>query len=99
MCPSARNSRSRCCIIDTGNIARVSGWRQEQVRVPGRVAVGVDINATHHRAVREGVVTGTATAVHVGRGTAAFDVVIADECGRRVCSSRITCQLRDAPPA
>ncbi len=65
---------------------------------PGRVAVGVDINATHHRAVREGVVTGTAVPLHVGRGTAAFEVVIADESGRRVCSSRITCQLRDAPP-
>src|ERR1044072_3400575 len=26
----------------------------------GKVAVGVDINATHHRAVREGVVTGVA---------------------------------------
>ena len=66
---------------------------------PGRVAVGVDINATHHRAVRSGVVTGTATALHLGRTTACFEVVVTDEAGRRVCTSRITCQLRDARPA
>lgn len=61
----------------------------------GRVAVGVDINATHHRPVREGVVTGVATLLHHGRTTAAYDVVITDERGRRTCTSRITCALRD----
>ena len=66
---------------------------------PGRIAVGVDINATHHRAVRSGLVTGTATALHTGRTTACFEVVVTDETGRRVCTSRITCQLRDAPPS
>ncbi len=62
---------------------------------PGRYAVGVDINATHHRSVRSGAVNGVATAVHVGRTTACYDVVISDEQGRRVCTSRITCALRD----
>ncbi|MDQ3449488.1 MAG: hotdog fold thioesterase, partial [Actinomycetota bacterium] len=33
----------------------------------GRMAVGVDLNATHHRAMRDGVVTGVATPVHRGR--------------------------------
>ena len=65
---------------------------------PGRVAVGVDINATHHRAVRGGAVTGRAEPLHVGRTTASYEVVVTDETGRRVCTSRITCQLRDAPP-
>ncbi|MFZ5869595.1 MAG: hotdog fold thioesterase [Actinomycetota bacterium] len=65
---------------------------------PGRVAVGVDINATHHRAARAGTVTGTGTPLHAGRTTASFEVVVTDESGRRVCTSRITCQLRDAPP-
>ena len=58
---------------------------------PDRLSVGVDINATHHRAVTTGVVTGTATAIHLGRSTAAYEVVITDEAGRRVCTSRITC--------
>ena len=64
--------------------------------LPDRLSVGVDINATHHRAVTSGVVTGTATAIHLGRSTATYEVVIADENGRRVCTARITCVLMPA---
>ena len=60
---------------------------------PDRLAVGVDINATHHRSARDGVVTGTATAVHLGRSSACYEVVITDERGRRLCTARITCAL------
>ena len=60
---------------------------------PGLVAVGVDINATHHRGVRDGVVTGVATAIHLGRRVACYEVVITDAAMRRVCTARITCQL------
>jgi uncharacterized protein (TIGR00369 family) len=60
---------------------------------PDRQAVGVDINATHHRSARDGVVTGTATAIHLGRSSACYEVVITDEQGRRLCTSRITCAL------
>ena len=60
---------------------------------PDRFAVGVDINATHHRAARSGVVTGVATPVHRGRTMATYEVVITDENGKRVCTSRITCAL------
>lgn len=62
----------------------------------GKLAVGVDINATHHRAVRSGTVTGVATAVHLGQSSATYEVVISDERGKRVCTSRITCTLVDA---
>ncbi|HYO85529.1 MAG TPA: hotdog fold thioesterase [Dermatophilaceae bacterium] len=65
---------------------------------PGRAAVGVDINATHHRATRAGLVTAVATPLAVGGGTASIDVAITDEAGRRVCTCRLTAQLRDAPP-
>lgn len=65
----------------------------------GKVAVGVDINATHHRAVREGVVTGVATPIYLGRTTTSYEVVITDERDKRVCTARITCQLIQAPPA
>jgi len=60
---------------------------------PDRLSVGVDINATHHRAATSGSVTGVATAVHLGRSMATYEVVISDEAGRRVCTSRITCAL------
>lgn len=66
---------------------------------PDRVAVGLDINATHHRAVRSGWVTGTATALSLGNTLASYEVVITDEDDRRVCTCRITCLLRDKAPA
>ncbi|MBE7372550.1 hotdog fold thioesterase [Dermacoccus barathri] len=62
---------------------------------PGRYAVGLDINATHHRSARSGIVTATATALSLGRTLAAYDVVITDDQGRRTCTARITCMLRD----
>lgn len=65
---------------------------------PGRVAVGLDINATHHRAARSGLVTGTATVLSAGRTLVSYDVVVSDDSGHRICTSRITCLLRDAPP-
>ncbi|MER8006469.1 MULTISPECIES: hotdog fold thioesterase [unclassified Streptomyces] len=60
-----------------------------------KIAVGVDLNCTHHRGVRSGMVTGVATPVHQGRSTATYEIVISDEEGRRVCTARLTCLLRD----
>ena len=63
---------------------------------PDKLSVGVDINATHHRAATSGTVTGVATATHLGRSMATYEIVISDEEGRRVCTSRITCALLPA---
>ncbi|MEU6160480.1 hotdog fold thioesterase [Streptomyces sp. NPDC047130] len=63
---------------------------------PGKIAVGVDLNCTHHRGLSSGIVTGVATPVHRGRSTATYEVVISDEQDRRVCSARLTCLLRYA---
>jgi len=63
-----------------------------------KIAVGVDLNCTHHRGARSGLVTGVATPVHRGRSTATYEIVISDEEGRRVCSARLTCMLRDVRP-
>jgi 1,4-dihydroxy-2-naphthoyl-CoA hydrolase len=60
---------------------------------PDRIAVGVDISATHHRSATTGTVTGVATPAHIGRSMATWEVVISDERGKRVCTSRITCAL------
>jgi 1,4-dihydroxy-2-naphthoyl-CoA hydrolase len=59
----------------------------------GAVAVGVDINATHHRAATSGFVHATATAIHLGRTSAAYEIVITNDAGKRVCTSRITCAI------
>jgi uncharacterized protein (TIGR00369 family) len=60
----------------------------------GGIAVGVDINATHHRSARSGVVTGVATAIHLGGTAASYEIVITDERGVRICTARLTCLLR-----
>ncbi|SEF65454.1 uncharacterized domain 1-containing protein [Actinacidiphila yanglinensis] len=66
---------------------------------PSKIAVGVDLNATHHRSVRSGTVTGTATPVHRGRSSASYEIVITDDAtGKRVCTARLTCMLRPATP-
>ena len=64
---------------------------------PGRAAVGLDVNATHHRAAREGTLTGVATAVHLGGRVASYEWVVTDEPGRRICSGRLTCAVVDLP--
>jgi uncharacterized protein (TIGR00369 family) len=65
---------------------------------PGRMVVGIEISATHHRGAREGEVTAVATQAHGGRTLATYDIVISDQDGHRVCTSRLTCLIRDQVP-
>lgn len=55
-----------------------------------RYCVGLEINANHLAAVREGHVTGTARPIHLGRSTQVWDIRIADDAGKPVCVSRLT---------
>lgn len=52
--------------------------------------VGLDINANHIRAVRSGIVKGTARPVHTGRSTQVWHIEIKTEEGELVCISRLT---------
>lgn len=58
------------------------------------LAVGLEINANHLRAKADGVVTATATPIHIGRTTQVWDVRIVDEHDRPVCVSRCTLAIR-----
>jgi uncharacterized protein (TIGR00369 family) len=58
------------------------------------VALGLEINATHHRSARKGLVTAVATALQLGRSVASYEIVITDESGARVCTARLTCLIR-----
>ena len=51
------------------------------------------------RGARDGDVTAVATLAHGGRTIATYDIVISDSAGRRVCTSRLTCLIRDRVPA
>jgi len=66
---------------------------------PDKMTLGFELSCTHHRGVREGVVTGTAVPVHVGRGTITVEIVLTDDRGRRTCTSRLSCIVRDRPKA
>jgi 1,4-dihydroxy-2-naphthoyl-CoA hydrolase len=61
--------------------------------------VGIEINANHIRAKKEGRVTGTATPVHVGRSTQVWSVQIVDEQHRVICVSRCTLAVVPKEPA
>jgi uncharacterized protein (TIGR00369 family) len=80
-----------CVLAETlGSI----GAALHALRIGRSQSLGIDINATHHRAVRTGVVTGVATPIHLGRSVATYEVVVTDESGARVCTARLTCMLR-----
>jgi len=64
---------------------------------PGRLAVGVDINATHTRSATSGVVTGVCTPLHLGRSMTVHEIVVSDDQGRRCSTIRITNMIRDLP--
>jgi uncharacterized protein (TIGR00369 family) len=58
-----------------------------------RRIVGVDINATHHKSATEGLVTGVATPISLGKTMCCYEVVITNEAGERTCTARITCLI------
>jgi 1,4-dihydroxy-2-naphthoyl-CoA hydrolase len=58
-----------------------------------RRIVGVDINATHHKSATDGIVTGVATPISLGKTMCCYEVVITNEKGERTCTARITCLI------
>ncbi|PZQ91577.1 MAG: thioesterase [Leifsonia xyli] len=66
---------------------------------PGRIAVGIEINATHSRSITEGWVTGTCTALVLGRTLCTHEIVMTDEQGRRLSTVRMTNYLKDRQPS
>lgn len=61
---------------------------------PGRMALGIEINATHHRPATDGYVTGVATRLHGGMRLVTYEIVISDDHDERTCTCRLTCLLR-----
>ncbi|MEZ3160201.1 hotdog fold thioesterase [Microbacterium sp. BWT-B31] len=62
---------------------------------PGRLAVGVDINATHTRSATSGRVTGVCMPIHLGRSMTVHEIVVSDDLGRRCSTMRITNLIKD----
>ena len=62
---------------------------------PGRFAVGIELNISHHRSATDGTVTATATAVQLGKTLATYSIEVLDAEGRRISTARLTCLLRE----
>lgn len=52
--------------------------------------VGIEINANHIKAVRNGFVEGLARPLHIGRSTQIWEIRISNQANELVCISRIT---------
>ena len=62
---------------------------------PDKVAVGIEVSASHTRSVASGIVTGTCTALNLGKTLTLHEIVITDEQGRRLSTVRITNYLKE----
>jgi 1,4-dihydroxy-2-naphthoyl-CoA hydrolase len=62
---------------------------------PDKVAVGIEINASHSRSAGAGLVTATCTAISLGRTLATHEIVVRDEAGKRLSTIRMTNLLRE----
>jgi 1,4-dihydroxy-2-naphthoyl-CoA hydrolase len=100
--PVATNTQSFGLLHGGATLAlaeAVGSWGAVLHAGPGPTVVGVDVNATHHRGARSGVVTAVATPLHRGGTVATYEVVISDADGRRICTARVTSLIRPPRPA
>ncbi len=68
---------------------------------PGRHVVGIELNASHLRAVRSGNLIATATPVRTGRTVSVWAIHLTGDDGRPVCEARCTLaviELEQLPP-
>lgn len=72
-----------------GSIAAVLHTRGE------KPVVGIEISATHHRGITEGIVTGTCTPIHLGGTLTTHEIVMTDEAGKRLSTAKITNMILD----
>jgi len=64
---------------------------------PDKLAVGIEINATHTRSATSGYVTGVCTPIHLGRTLTTHEIAVSDDQGRRCSTIRITNLIKDKP--
>ena len=61
---------------------------------PNGFAVGIEINATHHKSATKGVVTGTCKAIKLGKTLTSHEIKVTDEDGELLSTIRITNLIR-----
>lgn len=61
---------------------------------PNGYAVGIEINATHHKSASSGIVTGTCTAIKLGKTLTSHEIKVTDQEGELLSTIRITNLIR-----
>ncbi|AYC19919.1 1,4-dihydroxy-2-naphthoyl-CoA hydrolase [Dickeya dianthicola] len=74
-------------VVLAESLGSVAGWLCTE---PGASVVGVEINASHLRALAQGEVRGICRPLHLGRQTQVWQIEIVDERQRRCCIARLT---------
>ncbi len=78
-----------------GSVA--SGITAHNLWGEGHVVVGIDLNCTHHRSAREGVVSGQSHIITAGKTVVTSAIEIRDADDRLICTARLTCLVRTLP--
>ena len=63
----------------------------------GKHVVGIELNASHLRSVRQGTLTATATPVRTGRTVQVWAIDLIDQDGRLICAARCSLAVIDTP--
>ena len=66
---------------------------------PGKIVVGTELNCSHLRSLREGILTATARPIRTGRTVHVWGIDLTDEQGRMICIARCSLAVLDAPKA
>jgi 1,4-dihydroxy-2-naphthoyl-CoA hydrolase len=66
---------------------------------PGKQVVGIELNASHLRSIREGMLIATATPVRKGRTVQVWEIALTDDQGRAICQARCTLAVIEPPAA
>ena len=64
---------------------------------PDRQVVGIEINASHLRSLRDGHLTATATPLRAGRTVQVWSISLTDDEERVICQARCTLAVLGAP--
>ena len=64
---------------------------------PDRQVVGIEINASHLRSLRDGHLTATATPLRAGRTVQVWSISLTDDDERVICQARCTLAVLGAP--
>ena len=63
----------------------------------GHIVVGIDLNCTHHKSARSGLVVGVARIISAGKTIISSQIEIKDMDDRLICTARLTCVVRTIP--